>query len=596
MDTAPDQSQTAKATPVDPILLLDPSELPSLPRRIDIKDLERLKERVADAAAPKQTSHPSAASGNNYTLISGTPSAVGSMSAVGSTSASPVPAMRRLQQIVNDSSAASARSSTQSLESSAGSVATESSVAGSGVWDDAWDESWANEDGDDEEEEEEDEEEEMDGEDMDSLTMGLQTLRVSSGDASGAALVNGKSPRPRRGVRPLTFPIEIILLINDYLDSQHRQQLWMRVCRKTLFAIAPLIWKAPKVTTPYHLAKLVRTLHQTRVYQSLRFFRFVERLDFGSLAISDDDLYDLIRRCRNLKSLTVRTRTISSTPLTQIPTCALNLTDLSLAGCEKVEMSFFVDRLVSVTAADPAESEFVSPLPSIIPPTPTYPALPINTGPLSITSLNLSRTRLTNNDVRRLLTRFTDLSNFRMSACKNITDETLLHVAQLGRSLKALSVAECAVTDQGCGHLVNEGSVAVDSLCELELSKTWIGRRGVEWVLRGMKALTSFTATSCSLLDGRGAAAGSAPRLAYTPSEAMLPNILEEGGARRLIALQIAGQEVNAEALIDLLKKSTAIERLGVCGTIITQGFLQFVSDRDKLMVSCLDLASCLIC
>ncbi|KAJ3281528.1 hypothetical protein HDU76_008909 [Blyttiomyces sp. JEL0837] len=305
------------------------------------------------------------------------------------------------------------------------------SSSGDAAWDDVWDDSWT----DPKNRNKEEHQRTLNDEEVEETENG-QLLRILNKDFEDKVGIYHRA----RFLWPL--PIEINIVINGFLEDRKDMISFMLVCRQTLNTVAPTIWKCPDLSNGTVLKLFVRTIRESRVYQVRRFAAMVEELDLATLPVSDDDLFDVIARCENMVKFTIRNKQISSTPLVQLFTSCRHLKHLNLAGCEGVEIHFFVSRLVGLPSPTSA----------------TLPQSPVRASPpCDISFLNLSRTRLDDDDVANLMLNLRTLATFRSTGCKNITDKALKYIAEHGISLVQLSVSECQVTDtQSFGAFGNE--------------------------------------------------------------------------------------------------------------------------------------------
>jgi hypothetical protein len=358
------------------------------------------------------------------------------------------------------------------------------------LWDDAWDDAW-----DSELEEDDDDENHVDDDgDLDEIDSninetqsGLRHLQISGDDTvtpttttttttkSKHSPTQVKIPNPKKW----SLPTEILIRICSYSDPEENVSL-MGVSRKTLVTLARIVYQNPRLKKQSTVDLFLRTIRESKVYLTLPYTDLIEQLDLGGFKTSDDDLFDLLSVCPNLVSFTIRNRNIHSTPLCQLSTSAPKLTHLNLAGCEKVEMRFLVSRLVG--------------LPS--PVSPSFPPPSMITTPALLENLNVSRTRISDEDVFHLLQHYKSLTQLRMTACKGITNSALLHIATYASNLSHLCLNECEVTDEGICALSRKTSKARLSLQTLELSKTGISSFAIQRILSTFPRIVKIVANN----------------------------------------------------------------------------------------------------
>ncbi|KAI8850495.1 hypothetical protein BC829DRAFT_150001 [Chytridium lagenaria] len=332
----------------------------------------------------------------------------------------------------------------------------------------------------------------------------------------------------------------------------------MRTCKKSMEAVSPSLWKGPQLLRPHHLTLFTRTIQETKVYQTLNYASMIDALTIGVLPISDNDLFDILTRCTNITQLIVQNNSISSTSLSQV-VGSQKLTTLNIAGCEKVEMNVFVNRLVQG-------------------PSPTSPTPTLYT--LSLQHVNLSRTRLSNGDVENLLSHFTSLTSLRITGCKSITDESLVIISKHGVALQELSFSECLITNTGISHLLNPESVCRLTLKHVEASKTLISVSSVVWMLRKLVKLETLVIKDCPVLHGR------------TPSQHVQTNVRplrlemgEEAFCENLRALTLDGRCVEDEHLAPLLRYAKKLEKVSLGHTSVREQTCEALNDMQFLEV-----------
>ncbi|KAJ3414639.1 Asparagine synthetase domain-containing protein 1 [Chytridiales sp. JEL 0842] len=325
-----------------------------------------------------------------------------------------------------------------------------------GFWDDAWDDEW-----NEEEEDEEDVEASKGAEDTKAIFSGVEeiserqrlSLSLPSNVGTKASPTSPGFPKPRKWM----LPVEVVFEIHRHLDPKE-YLAFMCVCRQTMHALASAIYRTPLLQKQATLDAFLRTMKQAKLFLTMPYFNLVEHLDLASLKISDDDLFDLVSIVPNLKSLSLRNRFITSTPLAQLATMTPKLTELNIAGCSQVETCILVNKLVGL--ASPSSAHF-----------PTSPVAPT---PALLKSLTLSRTRITNEDILQLVLHFQDLSYLRLTDCKGITNLALRHLGRFAGKLAHLGVSECGISNSGISYLCCKDSVARKSLQYLEMNKTAI--------------------------------------------------------------------------------------------------------------------------
>ncbi|KAJ3212654.1 hypothetical protein HDU67_003682 [Dinochytrium kinnereticum] len=457
------------------------------------------------------------------------------------------PALRRLNHRFQSSSALSSNHSRSSLSrsSSVGSrqeCDTSTNVSESSLWDDAWEENWK------EESQVEDDENEVE---------------VLTSLVGGVGL---SSPRSAKTFRDM-LPVEIILAVDSHITSQRDRLSWLLTCKRCVKTVCSSLWRAPQMTRPHHLNLFVRTIQESKVYQTMNFTSMVEDLNVGPLPITDNDLFDVVTRCTNLTRLVVQNKMVSSTPLSQIVSHCPKITHLNLAGCEKVEMTVFVNRLVEGISP-------VSPGPRVVP-------------DLDLKHINFSRTRLSSLDVEKLLIQFSSLTVLRLTGCKAITDEALVIISRYGSSLEELSCSECLITNHGISHLVASESVCRTTLKDLELSKSLATISSITWILRGLTNLEQLIARDCPLLHGRSPSRNAQTMVALKPFAFKE----EDPCSLNLKNLVLDGENINDAFLVPLLEHAKKLVKICIGNTRIGEETCHTLSELE--FIENIDIGQC---
>ncbi|KAJ3096668.1 hypothetical protein HDU97_005698 [Phlyctochytrium planicorne] len=456
---------------------------------------------------------------HNYVLTSSQPSS---------------PALRRINhRLQNGISPSQSRSSISRSSSIASRPESDSitNASDSSCWDDVWEESWK------------DEEVEEEGPDVNAVA-----------DEIAKTVFN-----PIKTVGGLLLPAEIVMAVESHLQSQKDRHSWMQTCKTALNCIAPTVWRVPQLPRPRNLELFVQAIK--RIYQSAHYASYVEELNLGTLPISDDDLFDVFQRCSNISKVIIHNKKITATPLIQMIVSCPKLTNLNIAACERVEMHFFVTKLV----------EGVTPVTHA-------PKIRPN---LDLSKVNFSRTRVSNLEIEMLAENYSNLRSLRVTGCKNITDLALVALSRFASNLEELACSECEISENGLSHLVSQNSKSNATLKSLEISKTFIGPSGIIMILRALQNLEVLVATDCKNGDGFEPVIQRAVIDSRNPSES----------CRKLVDITVNGSWM-WDDLEPWLRNATGLKKVNLAHTNITARTLLSLPLSDSIEV--LDINECL--
>ncbi|KAJ3072703.1 SCF ubiquitin ligase complex subunit [Podochytrium sp. JEL0797] len=409
---------------------------------------------------------------------------------------------------------------------------------------------------------------EVDGSNLELLLFQQQVLSIKS-----------KKPAP-----PL-LPFEILVEISKYLPSLKDHKSFMMVSQRHLSALFPRLYKTPAITSPTTLSLFIRTVKESVYYETRHYMNSVKCLHLGDLSISDDHLFDIINRCNRLESLSVHTPTVTSTSLCHVSNALPNLENLDMSGCGGVEMGIWVMNLGSTTCLPSAE--------------------------FTMTSLNLSRTKISDAHVPQLLDHLPQLRNLSLTACARLTNSTACHIAIHNQGLVSLVLDECHISDEGVTALCcGVYSKLHGSLRMLRLNRTAISVAGFQTVLCSLPKLESFAAVRCALMHnsslpqewresdpewlGRATMEVRQELLLRTPA---YPGIqfrqtrvrVSRGETIALESISVSGAAV-LDSELDALKGARGLRRVRLVGCRVTQGFVvRLVSRLDKLETICIE-------
>ncbi|KAI9331865.1 hypothetical protein BDR26DRAFT_921945 [Obelidium mucronatum] len=281
-----------------------------------------------------------------------------------------------------------------------------------------------------------------------------------------------------RKVPPL--PSEIFLLIDAYLTTPRDHMLLMNLCQLSLSILAPLAYHRPLIRNDKNLDLFLRTVKESKAFESRYYMNMVKILDLHHLPITDDELFEVIKRCEYLESLAVHSARINSTSLCQIAMSLPNLHTLDISSCDNVEMKILVSRLVTTPPAG-----------SLLP----------ATGVLAhLKHVNLSRTRVADADIKKLVKHYPNLETLNLDKCHKIDNHTAKYISMYSHTLKTLVLSSCRINDIGASMMACKYQSRVRTTLEnLNLSVTAISPTGVQTILSNCTRLVSFVARECPL-------------------------------------------------------------------------------------------------
>ncbi|KAI9331845.1 hypothetical protein BDR26DRAFT_899136 [Obelidium mucronatum] len=212
------------------------------------------------------------------------------------------------------------------------------------------------------------------------------------------------------------------------------------------------------------LTLFLRTVVESKVFESRYYMSMVKILDLACLPITDDDLFEVIRRCTHLEALVIHNSDITSTSLCQIPGSLPNLHTLDISSCMRVEMAALVSRLVTGRG-----------------------------GLLQLKHFDFSATRVSDTDIKTLVMQYPHLETLTLEGCQNITTKTATYISMYSQSIKTLVLSDRRTSDIG----VVRGAVSAQpprALQSLDLPSSAISPLGIELILSNCTSLVTFVA------------------------------------------------------------------------------------------------------